>query len=93
MLFAGILEYPKPDLPDRVRECVALLSSVNPEAVTRLQGFRAFVEQTSLVRLEEIYATTFDLQVVCYPYVGYQLFGESYKRGVFIRVTMGPGGL
>jgi nitrate reductase delta subunit len=24
------------------------------------------------------------MQAVCYPYVGYHLFGESYKRGAFL---------
>ena len=40
-------------------------------------------------RLEEVYSGTFDLQVVCYPYVGYQLFGESYKRGAFMVALKG----
>jgi len=34
--------------------------------------------------MEELYTRTFDLQAVCSPYVGYQLFGDSYKRGIFM---------
>lgn len=34
--------------------------------------------------MKELYTTTFDMQPVCYPYLGYQLFGESYKRGAFM---------
>jgi nitrate reductase delta subunit len=34
--------------------------------------------------MRELYTTTFDMQPVCYPYVGYHLFGESYKRGAFM---------
>jgi len=78
------MEYPTPALAAQVKECVALLSATNSEAATVLGEFRAFVEQTPLPRLEELYTHTFDLQVVCYPYVGYQLFGESYKRGAFL---------
>jgi nitrate reductase delta subunit len=83
-LFADILEYPTPDLPRQVKACAGLLAAVNPEAAVLLDSFRAFVEQTPLPQLEELYTHTFDLQVVCYPYVGYQLFGESYKRGAFL---------
>ena len=34
--------------------------------------------------MEEMYTRTFDLQAVCSPYVGFHLFGESYKRGIFM---------
>jgi nitrate reductase delta subunit len=84
MLFAAILEYPGPDLHDRVNESVTLLTSVNGGAAERMEAFEAFVGETAPVRIEEIYTRTFDLQPVCYPYAGYQLFGESYKRGEFM---------
>jgi nitrate reductase delta subunit len=83
-LFADILEYPTPDLVRQAKACADLLPAVNPEAAALLDRFCAFVEQTPPSRLEELYTSTFDLQVVCYPYVGYQLFGESYKRGAFL---------
>jgi nitrate reductase delta subunit len=83
-LFAEILDYPKQDLLSRVEECAGLLSSVSNEAQAQLDRFRAFVEETSPGRMEEIYTSTFDLQMVCYPYAGYHLFGESYKRGIFM---------
>jgi len=83
-LFADILEYPTPDLVRQAKACADLLLVVNPKAAALLDGFCAFVEQTSLTRLEELYTSTFDLQVVCYPYIGYHLFGESYKRGAFM---------
>jgi nitrate reductase delta subunit len=83
-LFADILEYPTPNLLSQVKECMDLLSSVNPQTVTNLDEFNRFVEQAKPGRLDEIYTGTFDLQVVCYPYAGYHLFGESYKRGAFM---------
>jgi nitrate reductase delta subunit len=83
-LLADALEYPRPDLAKTVRECVALLASDNPEAAAPLREFCAFVEETSPGRLEELYTGTFDLDAACYPYVGYHLFGESYKRSVFM---------
>jgi len=83
-LFADILEYPTPDLAGQAKACADLLLAVNSEAAALLDRFRAFVEGASLSYLEELYTSTFDLQVVCYPYVGYHLFGESYKRGAFL---------
>ncbi len=83
-LFADILEYPTPDLRERAHECAAQLLPVNSEAAGHVEAFAAWVEETPPGRLEEIYTGTFDLQVVCYPYVGYHLFGESYKRGAFL---------
>ena len=83
-LFAGMLEYPGPDLPARVDECLPLVSEASPGAAERLDKFRAFVGDTPADLLEELYTGTFDLQMVSYPYVGYQLFGESYKRGAFM---------
>jgi nitrate reductase molybdenum cofactor assembly chaperone NarJ/NarW len=59
-------------------------SAVRSQAAALLDRFRLFVEGAQASRLEELYTATFDLQAVCSPYVGYHLFGESYKRGMFM---------
>lgn len=41
-------------------------------------------EGFSLQRMQELFTTTFDMQPVCYPYIGFHLYGESYKRGAFM---------
>ena len=92
--FAELLEYPQPGLVEAARECEALISLVpsfhvsgerrDRGAAVLLREFRTFVEATPLGRVEEIYSGTFDLDVACHPYVGYHLFGESYKRSVFL---------
>lgn len=82
--FATLLAYPGPALPASATSCCRLLANYDPGAVARLQTFAGFVARTPLAQLEELYTATFDLQVVCYPYVGYQLYGESYKRGAFM---------
>ncbi len=83
-LLADALEYPRPGLLETVRECAALLAADNPGAAACLREFCAFVEETPRGRLEELYTGTFDLNAACYPYVGYHLFGESYKRSIFM---------
>ncbi|MBS4024937.1 MAG: nitrate reductase molybdenum cofactor assembly chaperone [Clostridia bacterium] len=83
-LFSEVLEYPTPNLEEKVNECIAITASVNSKAAARLEKFKGFVAQTPPGRLEEIYSGTFDLQPTSYPYAGYHLFGENYKRGAFM---------
>jgi nitrate reductase molybdenum cofactor assembly chaperone NarJ/NarW len=83
-LFADILDYPAPGLAEKTAECAALIGAAQPKAAALLEGFRDFAEKTPLGRLQEFYSGFFDLNSVCHPYVGYQLFGENYKRSVFL---------
>lgn len=83
-LFADILDYPAAGLAGKATECAALLGTAAPEAVDLLRGFRDFAEATPIGKLEEVYSGFFDLNPVCHPYVGYQLFGENYKRSGFL---------
>lgn len=84
MLFADILEYPRPGLTESVRECAALMTSKNEEAGALLAKFQTFAEGKSVERMQEVYSTTFDLNATYHPYVGYHLFGETYKRSAFL---------
>ncbi len=83
-LFADILDYPAPGLASKAAECVALIGAAQPEAVALLENFRRYAEEKPLGKLQEIYSGFFDLNSICHPYVGYQLFGENYKRSVFL---------
>jgi len=83
-LFADILDYPAPGLARKTAECAALIRAAQPKAAALLEGFRDFAEETPLGRLQEFYSGFFDLNSVCHPYVGYQLFGENYKRSIFL---------
>lgn len=83
-LLSAMLEYPSPGLQDSARKCAALLTEKSPEAAARIERFAAIAEKTPPGRLEEIYTAAFDLNPTCTIYAGYQLFGESYKRGEFL---------
>lgn len=83
-LFAKLLEYPGTDTIEEARGAETSVSGVSPQARSCLERFRKAVEETPQSRLQELYTSTFDLQVVCYPYAGYHLFGESYKRAAFL---------
>src|SRR5689334_13970624 len=83
-LFADILDYPAPGLADKAAECAALVGRVQPQAAKLLAIFRDFAEEHPLGKLQEVYSGFFDLNSICHPYIGYQLFGENYKRSSFL---------
>ena len=83
-LFADILDYPAPGLAHKVAECAALIGGAQPEAAALLESLRRFAEETPLGKLQEVYSGFFDLNSICHPYIGYQLFGENYKRSIFM---------
>jgi nitrate reductase delta subunit len=83
-LFAELLEYPRPGLARPARECSRAVAPESAEAAAALTQFAAFVERTPYDTLEEVYTATFDLNATCHPYVGFHIFGEDYRRSVFL---------
>lgn len=83
-LFATLLDYPWSPVAEAAAECATLTAPRSPEAAAFLSEFAAFARRTPLSRLEEIYTGVFELDATCHPYVGYHLFGESYKRSAFL---------
>ncbi len=82
--FADLLDYPTPQIHQQAEACLAELRQIHPEASQPLEVFCHSLENLPLERLQELYTVTFDMQPLCYPYIGYHLFGESYKRGAFM---------
>jgi len=83
-LFANILEYPRGDVTSDVRECEGLLAVELPAASELMGRFGDFAEGIPLGRLEEAYTALFDLDSDLHPYIGYQLFGETYERSALL---------
>ncbi len=83
-LFADLLDYPTLATSLKAGHCYERLLQSQPDAAPLLESFYRTMEERSLEQMQELYTATFDMQPVCYPYVGYQLFGESYKRGAFM---------
>jgi nitrate reductase delta subunit len=83
-LFADLLEYPTLVTSLKAGHCYERLQQAEHDAAPMMENFYHAMEQQSVERMQELYTTTFDMQPVCYPYIGYQLFGESYKRGAFM---------
>ncbi len=81
-VFARALAYPA---PGRLEELQRDLASL-PEGPARRSfgAFLAEVQALSLGQWEELCTRTLDLNPPAAPYVGYQTWGESYQRGVFL---------
>ncbi len=81
-VLADALYYPFP----------GLLASLEAGAPTIPQGpgrkaFQSFIEAVrglTLEEWEELYTRTLDLSPAVAPYLGYQLWGDGYPRGVFM---------
>ena len=91
--FADVLDYPQPGLAEKSRLCAQTVArmalpflavdsrQLSPDAL--LSAFAREVEPMAYGLQEEAYASTFDLGGA-YPYIGYQLLGETYKRSIFM---------
>ncbi|WP_051689835.1 nitrate reductase molybdenum cofactor assembly chaperone [Pelobacter seleniigenes] len=82
--FSALLSYPDSGVKQTAVACKDALFKTCPEAAGKLNEFIALVELADPARIEEMYTSTFDLQPVCHPYIGYQLCGESQKRALFL---------
>ena len=81
---ADLLEYPVEDWGFRRDEPSALPKAANESLRGDFALFASETEDLSISDLQELYTRTFDLSPVCALEIGYHLFGENYKRGVFL---------
>jgi nitrate reductase delta subunit len=81
---AGLLEYPCADWPARFDECKRLHDTEGGESASAFADFARGVAGLEVAELQELYTRTFDLNPVCALEVGYHLFGDTYKRGLFL---------
>lgn len=81
-LLAEALRYPA---PGRIEILEAGLLEL-PDGMDK-RAFSKFVQKVqglSLAAWEELYTHTFDLNPTTAPYIAYQIWGDSYKRGAFM---------
>lgn len=76
--------YPSADFLQRVGECQAMLRDKYPEAAMEFEKFANYLADKPIQEIEELYVKTFDIQAICYLDIGFVLFGEDYKRGMFL---------
>lgn len=83
-ILAEALRYPA---PDRARQLASHVPQIGDETVRK--HFALFVEQIKRISLgewEELHTHTLDLSPAWIPYIGFQMWGESYQRGNFMAI-------
>jgi nitrate reductase molybdenum cofactor assembly chaperone NarJ/NarW len=81
-ILANALRYPA---PGRARQLAGEVNRIQDEA-TRNQyaKFVGAVQKLSIGQWEELHTSTLDLTPTVAPYIGFQRWGDSYQRGVFM---------
>ena len=82
--FSRLLSYPNTQVKTLTADCYRQLKAFDPQAAVIFEPFISFLEEHELPQVEELYTSAFDLQALSFPYVGYQLCGESQARTLFL---------
>ncbi len=82
--FSTLLSYPGAQVRTTAATCFLQLQETDAQAATVFSGFIDFLEAQDLPQIEELFTSAFDLQAISFPYVGYQLCGESQARTLFL---------
>jgi nitrate reductase molybdenum cofactor assembly chaperone NarJ/NarW len=77
---AALFTYPRTDYAVATESAVACAGSAAPALIK----FARDIAAIPLGGLQELYTTSFDLSPVCALDLGWHLFGEDYKRGLFL---------
>lgn len=83
-LLAEMFRYPSANLNNHVEKWRELISKYDPGLSLYLENFISFINEKPLANQQEYFIKTFDVQAMCFLDIGYVLFGEDYKRGVFM---------
>lgn len=83
-LFADILDYPARPVAGQIAACAAGLADCCPEARGEMEQLQSEAGALSLRELQECYINAFDLRPDCTPNLGYHLFGDDGRRGLFL---------
>jgi nitrate reductase delta subunit len=83
-VLADLLEYPGAEWRSLIDLTPGGSPGHAPEVSAAFKNFKQEVLALSLSELQELYTRTFDLNPVCALEIGHHLFGENYKRGVFL---------
>jgi len=82
--FAQILDYPTAVLPEIVGRSTERLRASHAGSADHMTRFQSFIDENDEGKLQELYTGTFDLQAFCNLYVGHYLFGEDFRRSLFM---------
>lgn len=88
-LFAEILDYPGRPISQAIKQCLAILPIECSEAAANLKDFEIASTTMELARLQELYTESFDLKPDCTLNMSYHLFGDDWRRSMFLAELKG----
>lgn len=83
-LLAEMFRYPSLDLKTYFGKWRDIIAAYDRRLARKLDPFITHITEKPLSFQQEYYVNTFDVQAMCFLDVGYILFGEDYKRGIFL---------
>jgi len=83
-LLAELFRYPTDELRNISGKWKEIVQLYDQELIKKLNPFIVHINEKSLSFQQQYYISTFDVQAMCFLDIGYILFGEDYKRGVFL---------
>lgn len=81
---AEMFRYPYEGMKEHAPEWRKIVLGCNDALEDRLSPFIKQLQDQPLPFQQEYYTATFDVQAVCFLDIGYILFGEDVRRGVFL---------
>lgn len=82
--FSAPFRYPGLGLIEELSNFKAQLELSHPRALPELEKYVNHMLVLDQTQREEIFLKTFEIQAICHLEIGYVLFGEDYKRGLFL---------
>lgn len=79
-----MFRYPTDDLKAFSGKWREIIQVYDPGLNLKLDPFTSHISEKPLPFQQEYYISTFDVQAMCFLDIGYILFGEDYKRGIFL---------
>jgi nitrate reductase assembly molybdenum cofactor insertion protein NarJ len=83
-LLAELFRYPSDELKTYLKKWSDIVSNYDPEMILKLDSFAVHIKEKPISFQQEYYIRTFDVQALCFLDIGYVLYGEDYKRGIFM---------
>lgn len=83
-VLAEMFRYPTKGMETFSESWRNIIEQYDPELKVKLEPFISLINEKPVAVQQEYYISTFDVQAVCFLDIGYILYGEDYKRGVFL---------
>jgi nitrate reductase assembly molybdenum cofactor insertion protein NarJ len=80
-IIADLFAYPNEELRRVAKNLNDYLKKNYSSAANEYEPFYQFTQKIELIKWEEIYTRTFEVQAITTLDIGYVLFGDDYKRG------------